>query len=155
VRISPIVVAFADCPIFRIVVPFGKIWKLAFLAIVVVFQEKYYEVTIPVGLMLRKDQIVIVCLLSPHYVLVVKLEILFKIFFNNILFTVCAGIIDDGADERERGLLHCKAIQGICDIMGMIESEASYADLPLIIRLFVHIYSYVTVKKRYRALWFR
>jgi hypothetical protein len=52
-----------------------------------------------------------------------------QVLFDNLWFTVCAGIVHDEADERKVRLLHAKAFHGILDIGCLVIGVAPYKDL--------------------------
>lgn len=82
----------------------------------VVLQIEYGKEAVLIGFVPCEGQEVVFGLFVPDGRLVLQVEVFLEITFNDFLLAVGAGIVDDGADEGECGLLHGEAIQGIDNV---------------------------------------
>ena len=89
------------------------------------------EVAILIGLMLGIGEMGIVGFFMESNRTFGEIEVFFQILADYVLFAICRSIINYAADKRERCLLHCKTIQCINYVPGLVKSPTYTAYLKL------------------------
>ena len=81
---------------------------------------------IGIGSMNSKSNLCIIVLIMPC---VSHIEMAFKIFLNDISFSIGGSIINDDGEKWESCLLHTETIHCFLDVTSLIICLAKYADL--------------------------